>query len=172
MYLPNSFGNRSGRLVADKHVTSEFVTVRMFRDESQEALVPRMKCAERNVLERVKVVMTWHFFPLEISRSFYEKYALLCIHLLWTNIRPEIVSMRHLLDIRSLENKVRPWFWNKALTPDLCHFNDVFSSFVISQIIQNLAIFFSKCLLKEVPIFTAKINCIGVLQILNVLNFC
>lgn len=56
VYLPYSFSHRSGRLLAPEHVAGESLQRRVFGNEAQVTVVTRVERAERNVLQRVKIV--------------------------------------------------------------------------------------------------------------------
>lgn len=54
--LPHSLGNGSCRLGALEDVTGETLHCRMLCNEANEAMIARMKGAERDILQRVEVI--------------------------------------------------------------------------------------------------------------------
>lgn len=61
---PNSLSDNPRRVVADENMTSESLQCRMFRDESDVAMITRMKRAKRNIFKRVEIVNAWSTFAL------------------------------------------------------------------------------------------------------------
>lgn len=53
---PHSLGHDSRRFSPNEYVTSEPLHRRMFCDETDVAMISRMKCTKWNILQRVEIV--------------------------------------------------------------------------------------------------------------------
>lgn len=55
---PDSFGDGSCGFLTDEHMTSEPLQSGVLRDEAEVAMIARVKCTERYILQRVEIIVT------------------------------------------------------------------------------------------------------------------